>query len=53
MNEETIKQKIKNEGFDTNVKDDWYIWITIFKLGMKSICHCDHSVNEQCDICKK
>lgn len=33
MKDEDIKKIIINEGFDTNLEADWYIWITCYKLG--------------------
>lgn len=31
--DDEIKELIQQEGFDTNVKADWYIWIEIYKIG--------------------
>ena len=36
MNDDKIKQKIIDEGFDTNIESDWYIWIKCFKKGSKN-----------------
>lgn len=34
--DKNIREKIKKFGFDTNNRDDWYIWEQIYLLGNKT-----------------